>query len=52
MSIGRWAEKALRPMLSPVKSIRNTPFARNDTWFYSPLCLGIAFACVTIGAFS
>ena len=24
------------------KKVRNTKFARNDTWFYSPLCLLIA----------
>lgn len=32
------------------KTIRNTPFARNDTHFYSPLCIAIAVACATLGA--
>lgn len=26
------------------KSIRHTGFGRKDTWFYSPLCLALAFA--------
>jgi hypothetical protein len=25
-----------------LKRVRNTAFARNDTWLYSPLCVGLA----------
>ena len=31
------------------KTIRHTPFARNDTRFYSPLCVVIAIVCATLG---
>lgn len=32
------------------KTIRYTPFARNDSRFYTPLCVVIALACATLGA--
>ncbi|HEY2492936.1 MAG TPA: DUF3995 domain-containing protein [Paenibacillus sp.] len=28
------------------KKIKNTVFARNDTWFYSPLCLYLGLTCL------
>ena len=31
------------------KTVRNTSFARNDSWFYSPLCVVIAINCVLLG---
>ncbi|MBI4749951.1 MAG: DUF3995 domain-containing protein [Acidobacteria bacterium] len=31
------------------KQIRGTPFAEMDTFFYSPLCLGIAIVAAIIG---
>lgn len=34
------------------KTIRHTPFAHNDTWLYSPLCLLIATACTVIGVYA
>jgi hypothetical protein len=34
------------------KSVRHTPFARNDTWFYSPLCVGIAIGCAVLSILS
>jgi hypothetical protein len=34
------------------KTVRDTAFARNDTWFYSPLCVVIAITCVMLGVLS
>ena len=31
------------------KSVRDTRFARLDTWLYSPLCAGMAAACLYLG---
>jgi hypothetical protein len=31
------------------KTVRDTAFARNDSWFYSPLCIVIAINCVLLG---
>jgi hypothetical protein len=31
------------------KTVRGTAFARNDSWFYSPLCVVIAINCVILG---
>ena len=31
------------------KRVRNTPFARNDTLYYSPLCLYLALSCAAVG---
>jgi hypothetical protein len=31
------------------KTVRGTAFARNDSWFYSPLCVVIAIACGVLG---
>ena len=31
------------------KTVRDTAFARNDSWFYSPLCVVIAINCVVLG---
>lgn len=31
------------------KRVRGTPFARNDTLFYSPLCLYLALSCAAVG---
>ena len=31
------------------KTVRDTPFARNDSWLYSPLCVGIAVSCAILG---
>jgi hypothetical protein len=31
------------------KTVRDTAFARNDSWFYSPLCIVIAITCVMLG---
>lgn len=30
------------------KRVRGTAFARNDTRYYSPLCLGLAVSCATV----
>jgi hypothetical protein len=32
------------------KKVRDTTFAHNDSWLYSPLCLWIAISCATLGA--
>ncbi len=32
------------------KTIRHTPFARNDSRFYTPLCVALALACAILGA--
>src|SRR5215216_6598662 len=34
------------------KTVRDTAFARNDSWFYSPLCVVIAINCVVLGVLS
>jgi hypothetical protein len=34
------------------KSVRHTPFARNDTRFFSPLCVGIAVGCSVLSILS
>lgn len=34
------------------KTVRNTAFARNDSWFYSPLCILIAISCATLATFT
>lgn len=31
------------------KRVRDTPFARNDTRYYSPLCLYLALSCAVVG---
>jgi hypothetical protein len=31
------------------KTVRDTAFARNDSWFYSPLCIVIAINCAVLG---
>lgn len=31
------------------KRVRGTPFARNDTLYYSPLCLYLALSCAAVG---
>jgi hypothetical protein len=34
------------------KSVRHTPFARNDTRFFSPLCVVIAIGCAVLSILS
>jgi hypothetical protein len=34
------------------KTVRDTAFARNDSWFYSPLCIVLAINCVMLGFLS
>jgi hypothetical protein len=31
-----------------LKRVRNTPFARNDTWLYSPLCTALAMGFLAL----
>jgi hypothetical protein len=30
------------------KTVRDSSFARNDSWLYSPLCVAIAISCATL----
>lgn len=32
------------------KTVRDTSFARNDSWLYSPICIMIAINCAVLGA--
>jgi hypothetical protein len=32
------------------KTVRDTAFARNDSWLYSPFCVVIAISCAMLGA--